>query len=486
MLVTVLNGSPKGDVSVTMQYIRFIAGKFPGHAFKIIHVAQQIRAIEKKDDRYQAVVDAMEKSDLILWAFPVYVCLVPSQYKRFVELLFEHEAAGKLAGKHSAAVTTSVHYFDHTAHNYIHAVSEDLGMLHIGGYSADMYELLKPESRRRITGFADHVFRTVETRAPVERSFHPLPASDFAYEPGPVREAVPTEGKRILVLTDAAPGQGNVMKMIERFRQSFSDPVDVVQLGEVDMKGGCLGCCECGYDNTCIYAGKDGFSDFYRSRVENADVLVFAGTIRDRYLSSTWKCYFDRAFFNTHIPTLAGRQTAFIISGPLRHLPNLRQIFDGYTEWQQANVAGIVTDEDEDSARIDTGLQALAERSVRFARDGYVRPPGFLGVAGMKLLRDEVWGRLRFVFRADHRFYREHGLYDYPQRDLKMRGINLVMGILTGIPAFRKEFKQRIKGEMIKPLREVLRGEAKASGTWCEDPGDSAGRAGNARGGLIE
>jgi hypothetical protein len=81
----------------------------------------------------------------------------------------------------------------------------------------------------------------------------------------------------------------------------------------------------------------------------------------------------------------------------------------------------------------DTGLQALAERSVRFARDGYVRPPGFLGVAGMKLLRDEVWGRLRFVFRADHRFYREHGLYDYPQRDLKMRGINLVMGILTGI-----------------------------------------------------
>ncbi len=268
------------------------------------------------------------------------------------------------------------------------------------------------------------------------------------------------------------------MKMIERFRQSFSDPVDVVQLGEVDMKGGCLGCCECGYDNTCFYAGKDGFSDFYRSRVENADVLVFAGTIRDRYLSSTWKCYFDRAFFNTHIPTLAGRQTAFIISGPLRHLPNLRQIFDGYTEWQQANVAGIVTDEDEDSARIRHG-SAGARGAVRAVCPGRVCP-----AAGFpRRRRDEAAPRRGLgaspvcLPGGPPVLQGARPLRLSPERP-EDAGHQPRDGHPDGDPAFRKEFKQRIKGEKIKPLREVLRGEAKASGTWCEDPGDSAGRAG--------
>lgn len=464
MHVTVLNGSPKGDVSVTMQYVHFIAGKFPGHDFKIHNVARQIRGLEKKDGSFREVLDDMGRADLVLWAFPVYVCLVPSQYKRFIELLFERGAAEKLAGRYSAALTTSVHYFDHTAHSYIDAVSQDLGMLHIGGYSADMYELLKPENRRRLTRFADHLFHTAQKREPVDRTHDPLPPRGFVYEPGPVRETVPTEGKKILVLTDAAPGRDNLAKMIERFRQSFSGPVDVVNLHDLDIKGGCLGCCECGYDNTCVYTGKDGFGDFYRSRVMNADILIHAGEIRDRYLSSTWKCYFDRVFFNTHIPTLAGRQAGFILSGPFRRLPHLRQIFEGYMEFQQANWAGVVTDESGDAARIDEGLQALAERSVRFAREGYVRPPGFLGVAGTKMFRDEVWGRLRFVFRADHRFYRDHGLYDFPQKDWKMRGINLGMGVLTGIPVFRKEFKKRIKDEMIKPLQAVLLREREGSG----------------------
>jgi hypothetical protein len=52
MHVTVLNGSPKGDVSVTMQYVHFIAGKFPGHDFKIHNVARQIRGLEKKDGSF--------------------------------------------------------------------------------------------------------------------------------------------------------------------------------------------------------------------------------------------------------------------------------------------------------------------------------------------------------------------------------------------------------------------------------------------------
>lgn len=456
MRVTVLNGSPKGDVSVTMQYVNFIAKKFPEHGLKIINISQHIKTIEKNDARFNAIVDDMESSDIIIWAFPVYVCLVPSQYKRFIELLFERKATEKLLDKYSTAITTSVHFYDHAAHNYVQAISEDMGMQYIGGYSADMYELLKPEGRKKFLQFTDHVFRTVENRLQMPKSYYPLPASDFIYNPGAAKEMISTEGKKILVITDSTPGQDNLIKMVDRFCNSFSEPVEVINLRELDIKGGCLGCCECGYDNTCVYNGKDGFIDFYKNWVGAAEIVIFAGTIQDRYLSSIWKCYFDRVFFNNHVPTLAGKQIGFIISGPLRHIPNLRQILESYPEWQQANLAGVVTDESENDALIDEHLQGLAGWAVQYAREGYFKPRSFLAIAGIKLFRDEVWGRLRFVFQADHRYYKKHGLYDFPQKDFKMQAVNLVLCPLLKIPAFRKEFRKRIKTEMIKPLQEVV------------------------------
>ncbi len=90
--------------------------------------------------------------------------------------------------------------------------------------------------------------------------------------------------------------------MLERFGQSFSSHVEVLNLNDVDIKGGCLGCIKCGYDNTCAYEGKDGFMEFFNTKVKSADVLVLAGTVQDRYLSSRWKLYFDRSFFNGHAP----------------------------------------------------------------------------------------------------------------------------------------------------------------------------------------
>lgn len=457
MHITVLNGSPKGDTSVTMQYVNFIAKKFPEHDLKIINISQHIKPIEKNEARFKSIVADMESSDLVIWAFPVYVCLVPSQLKRFIELLFERKATGKLLNKYSTAITTSVHFFDHTAHNYIQAISEDMGMQHISGFSADMQDLMKPEGREKLLQFTSHVFHTVERGNRVAKVYSSLPVSDFIYNPGTTKELISTEGKKILVITDITPGQDNLERMVERFCKSFSEPVKIINLRELDIKGGCLGCYACGYDNTCVYSGKDGFSDFYKTQVGAAEIVIFAGAIQDRYLSSMWKCYFDRVFFNTHIPTLTGKQIGLIISGPLRHIPNLRQIFESYSDWQQANLASIVTDESEDDTLIDEHLKTLAQSAVEYSREGYFKPRSFLGIAGMKLFRDEVWGRIRFVFQADHRYYKKHGYYDFPQKDFKMQGVNLVLCQLMKIPAFRKEFKKRIKTEMIKPLQEVVR-----------------------------
>jgi hypothetical protein len=149
---------------------------------------------------------------------------------------------------------------------------------------------------------------------------------------------------------------------------------------------------------------------------------------------------------------LIGKQIAFIISGPLSQVPNLRQILEAYVEIQHANLVDFITDEDGDSRNIDSLLQNLGKCLVQFADTSYIRPPTFLGVGGAKLFRDAIWGRLRFPFRADYVAYKKLGIYDFPQKEYKTRIQNAIMLLLSRLPAFRREVNKRMKKEMIKPL----------------------------------
>ncbi|MFA5416622.1 MAG: NAD(P)H-dependent oxidoreductase, partial [Methanoregula sp.] len=140
MKIIVLNGSPKGDISVTMQYVAYMQKKFPSHDYQILHVAQDIRKIEKDRGVFDRIMDAVRSADLVIWAFPLYFLLVPSQYKRFIELVFERSTQEAFSEKYTASLSTSIHFFDQIAHNYVHAVCDDLGMRYCGFYSADMMD----------------------------------------------------------------------------------------------------------------------------------------------------------------------------------------------------------------------------------------------------------------------------------------------------------------------------------------------------------
>jgi multimeric flavodoxin WrbA len=263
----------------------------------------------------------------------------------------------------------------------------------------------------------------------------------------------------IVLLTDSKDEHTNLGRMIKRFRDSFSRDIAVVDLHDIDIKGGCLGCVSCSFDYRCVYTGKDGFIDFYQDTVANADILVYAGSIQDRYLSSKWKQFFDRRFFMTHTPTLTGKQVGFIISGPLGQIANLRQILTTSAELENANLAGIVTDEHGDSATIDTLLQNLAGRLVTYAGKGYVKPSTFLGVGGRKIFRDDMFGRLRFPFLADYRYYEEHGYFDFPHNDPKRIEYCDQMIAAIGDPAVREQIRKMLKAQGVAPLQKIVETE---------------------------
>jgi multimeric flavodoxin WrbA len=456
MKIAVLNGSPKGQISVTMQYVHFLQQKFPETEFKFFDVALKIKKLEEDDGAFQKIIGEISAADAVLWAFPLYYFLVCSQYKRFIELIFERNAASAFHGKPAAVLTTSINFFDHTAHNYLNAICDDLEMKFFGSYSAEMNDLHKSRERQRLTAFGQSFIRAIHDGSPAIRNNRPLTLPGMVYtlaEPKPVD----AKGKKVLIVVDDFDKSSNLRRMVENLQMTFSPVAELVQLKDIDIKGGCLGCLQCGLDNVCIYEGKDGFIDFFNRHVKTADILFFAGSIHDRYLSSLWKCFFDRSFFNGHVPVLEHKQMGFVISGPLSQIHNLREILAASVGMQHANLVGFVSDDVSSSTEIDAALQSIASRAAMYSEMGYIQPPTFYEVGGAKLFRDAVWGRLRVVFQADHNYYKKHGSYNFPQKNYKWRLINSSMILLTKIPFIRREFVKRIKGELIKPYANALK-----------------------------
>ncbi|TAL38517.1 MAG: flavodoxin [Spirochaetes bacterium] len=455
--ILILNGSPKGAVSVTMQYVEYIKKHFPEHEFESVNVSQLIHRVEKDEKFFSEIIESVKRADGVVWAFPLYYMLVPAQYKRFIELVFERGAAKAFSGKYAVSLTTSIHFFDHTAHAYMNGIIDDLEMRFAGSYSPYMFDLMKGSERERLVGFARGFFDAVTGRLSFPRRTAPLAAYKSSYRPGKVTGGIDTGGKRVLILTDETGTRGSLAGMTGRLAGLFGDSAEKFNINDLDIKGGCLGCIRCGWDGDCAWSGKDGYIEFFNEKVKGADILLFCGTIRDRYLSARWKTFIDRSFYNNHQPLFQGKQVGYVISGPIGSLGFLREIFEAHTELMHANLVDIVSDEQGDSRTLDRVLSDFASRLAAASRAGYTRPRTFLGVGGMKVFRDEIFSHLRFPFRSDHEYYKKHGMYDFPQKRFKMRAIASVMLLISRIPFMRREiYRNKIKSGMVAPLKAIV------------------------------
>jgi len=458
MKITVLNGSPKGDTSVTMQYIRYTQKQHPDHTYYIHDISRGIKVIEKDPKAFRAVLEDVRASELVIWAFPLYYFLVPSQYKRFIELVFEGKAAPAFRSKFAAVITTSIHFFDHTAHNYMRAICDDLAMKFAGSYSASMYDLVRSRERKRFDAFTTCMFDAVRDNTPAARAYYPVSARMSPYRPSPPKIRINPAGKNIVIITDAASPSSNLGKMAERLRLSFTEMPPVYNLHDLKIKGGCLGCLQCAYDNRCVYGDSDDFHLFFESRIKAADIIFYCMETRDRYLSSLWKRFIDRSFYNNHTPVLEGKQIGCLVSGPLGKLSSFNEFLRCFPEFQHANLVDIVTDEGGNSKALDLQIQNLASNAVARAEKNYIGPQTFQSVGGWKIFRDEIWSWLRFPFLADHRYYKKHGMYDFPKRRLLQSLVNGALSQMVRFPGFREVvYKQRMKDEMLRPFKTILK-----------------------------
>ena len=94
MNILVINGSPKGSYSITLQTVNYLTKRFPAHRFEVLHAGAKIKSLEKD---FSSASRDIAWAELLLFSYPVYTFLAPAELHRFVELMKGEE--GITAGK---------------------------------------------------------------------------------------------------------------------------------------------------------------------------------------------------------------------------------------------------------------------------------------------------------------------------------------------------------------------------------------------------
>ena len=440
MNICVLSASPKGSYSVTYQTVRYLALRFPEDRFETLHIGARIRAAEKELSPF---TQQLQGADLILFCYPVYTFMAPYQLHRFIELL--KEAGVRLDGKSCAQITTSKHFYDTTAHAYVRENAEDLGLCYLGGLSADMDDLLSERGREEAEAF----WRLVHFRK--ENGLFDAPKAAPVSEIRPYiplgRKSEKTEAGEIVIVANLEKGDTELAAMIEDFRDIYPAKSRVVNLVEYPFKGGCLGCFRCATDGKCVY--KDGFDSFLREEIQSGSAIVYAFRVKDHSMGARMKLYDDRQFCNGHRTVTAGMPMGYIVAGDIEREENLRTVIAGRSEVGGNFLCGVATDA--------AGVAALAKTLSYALKEKLTQPANFLGVGGMKIFRDLIY-LMQGMMRADHKFYKAHGLYkDFPQKKkttiLKMK----LVGLLISNEKIRRKMGNKMNEGMLMPYNKLFK-----------------------------
>ena len=443
MKILVLNASPKGKNSTTVHTALYLQALHPEHTFTFLPVGQHIKSYEKD---FSPVRKELEQAQLVLFCYPVYTFLAPYQLHRLIELI---KADGvDLSGKFASQITTSKHFYDVTAHRYVEENCFDLGMKVVRGLSADMDDLLTPQGQREARAFFAQLIFSCKRGLFVTPPAAAPTRQNRIYQP--VLSPVPKRREKdVVIVTNCAPDDQNLSNMIADFRAALPYESRVVNLRKFPFDGGCLGCFGCAVTGKCVY--RDGFDEFLRNTIQTADGFVYAFTISDHYTHSSFKCFDDRQFCNGHRTVTHGTPIAYLISGDYRYETNLRMVVEGRSEVGGNYLCGVATDEGDTTAEI----RALAN-GLAFAMDRHLtRPAIFYGVGGMKIFRDLIYV-MQGLMKADHQFYKQHGIYDFPQKQHKRIWQMRLVGAILAIPSVQKQAKGRMTEAMIGPYRKVI------------------------------
>ncbi len=413
MKIAVLNGSPKGNNSVTLQSVKYLQKNYDHIDFEIYNVATQIKGLES-EEKFRAVWEGIDSADFVLVSYPVYTFLAPSQLHRFFELMSKYGVS--FDGKYVTQFTTSKRFYDVTAHGTVKRIIQSLGGKYIDGLSADMEDLLAEKGREELLSWWDYTLVQADNGVYCIDSYEQKVPSVYERQ---LPKAEKKKGKKVIIVTDTKDNP-SLNNMVADFVDIFPYEIRILDLNELELKSGCIGCLKCATDGTCVI--KDGFSSLLNDVINKADAVIMAFGIQNHAVSALYKKYYDRQFCNGHRPVTAGKPTGYIVSGALSTEPVLLEYIDAKSAVGGNPNCGIVCDE-KDTAE---NIKNLSFRLSYALNNELKLGTNFYEVGGMKIFRDMIW-IMRGIMKADYDFYKKNGLLDFPQ---KKRGTMIAMKLV--------------------------------------------------------
>ncbi|MBP1672751.1 MAG: hypothetical protein H6Q25_566 [Bacteroidetes bacterium] len=458
MKVLVLNGSPKGKLSVTVHSAKFLQSLFKEDQFEFVNIGIQIKHIEKN---FNVIIESILNADLILFSYPIYTFLVPYQLHKFIELLKKYikENQIDLSDKFVTQITTSKHFYDHTAHQFIEDNVHDLGMLVLKGFSADMTDLLNEKGQAQVQSFWQLIHFQITNqmifpkKAIQNHEFqsHILDINtEYQYSENQKKST-----KDVVIVTDLEETDQNLINMVHYFRVHFSYKTRLINLRDFPFKSGCLGCFKCATTGNCVIP--DQFDLFLRSEILNGDAIVYAFTIKDHSMGSLFKLYDDRQFCNGHRTVSIGKPIGYIVNGRYELEFNLQTIIESRAQVGQQYLAGVARNDFEENGKTQTQQSIIhLAKQMEYALENKVNlPQNFYGIGGLKIFRDLIF-ETQGLMKEDYKFYKKHQFFDFPHKNWKSILFMKFFGLLMSNRSLQKKYAHKLNQFIIQPYQKII------------------------------
>ena len=185
-----------------------------------------------------------------------------------------------------------------------------------------------------------------------------------------------------------------------------------------------------------------------RNEIQTNSAIVIAFSIKDHSMGVKFKTYDDRQFCNGHRTVTEGMPFAYIINGNYEAEHNLKTIVEARAEVGHNFLAGVALDKESILSTV---------KKLEYAIDNqYVQPRNFYGIGGMKIFRDLIW-IMRGIMKADHVYYKKHGVYDFPQKQRGKMMLMCLLGSMVRNPKIKAKMGNKFNEGMIAPYKKVLK-----------------------------
>ena len=178
---------------------------------------------------------------------------------------------------------------------------------------------------------------------------------------------------------------------------------------------------------------------------------MYAFTIRDHSMGARFKMYDDRQFCNGHRTVTIGMPVGYLVSGNYSVETNLQTILEARANVGQNIFTGVATDEYDPNGAIDR----LADSLVYALEHKNTSPQNFYGVGGMKIFRDLIY-QMQGMMRADHKFFKSHGQYDFPQKNKGQIVLMYLVGGMLANKNLKSKLGNKMNEGMLMPYKKVL------------------------------